>query len=166
MRVAVSPASRRRSGLEIGREVMLNEALNIVAVKGYEKVGEVVLVKEVLDDDRVLVVAHADEERVVPPRRASLHRAEHIRVGDALTARAQVSGFVFERIPKAEVAGPGARGGARHLLRGHRRAWPARSRQIRDAVELPYLHPELFASTSSSRPRASCSTARPGAARP
>ena len=43
---------------------MLNEALNVVATCGYERVGEVVIVKELLGDDRVLVVAHADEERV------------------------------------------------------------------------------------------------------
>ncbi len=81
MRVAVGAALEAQ--VVPGREVMLNEALNIVAVKGYEKVGEVVLVKEILDDDRVLVVAHADEERVC--RRAETLRGEHIRVGDALT---------------------------------------------------------------------------------
>ena len=63
MRVAVAP-SLAANEVTPGREVMLNEALNVVAVKGFEKVGEVVLVKEVLDDDRLLVVAHADEERV------------------------------------------------------------------------------------------------------
>ena len=138
MRVAVGAAIE--SQVLPGREVMLNEALNVVAVKGYEKVGEVVLVKEVLDDDRVLVVAHADEERVC--RRAETLRGEHIRVGDALTIDPR-SGFVFERVPKAEgqdlvleevpdIAYEDIGG-----LAGQIEA-------IRDAVELPYLHPELY----------------------
>src|SRR6478672_4275057 len=64
MRVAVSPAVDPGE-LSAGREVMLNEALNVVATCGFERVGEVVMIKELLGDDRILVVAHADEERVV-----------------------------------------------------------------------------------------------------
>ena len=63
MRVAVSPAVDP-ADLSAGREVMLNEALNVVATCGYERIGEVVMIKELLDDDRVLVVAHADERAV------------------------------------------------------------------------------------------------------
>ena len=45
---------------------MLNEALNVVIAQGYETVGEVVMLKEILEDgDRALVISHADEERVV-----------------------------------------------------------------------------------------------------
>ena len=80
---------------------MLNEALNVVAARGYERVGEVVIVKELLGDDRVLVVAHADEERVC--RIADVaSRASRMRVGDALMLDPR-SSFVYERIPKAEV---------------------------------------------------------------
>ncbi|MGV1008792.1 MAG: proteasome ATPase, partial [Dermatophilaceae bacterium] len=99
MRVAVSPAIEPGS-LGAGREVMLNEALNVVAVCGFEKVGEVVMVKEILEDDRILVVAHADEERVC--RRAEQLVGEPVRVGDSLTLDPR-SGFVFERVPMAEV---------------------------------------------------------------
>src|SRR3954447_20884618 len=63
MRVAVSP-SVEVSELGLGREVMLNEALNVVSVHGFERVGEVVTVKDKLDDQRVVVVTHGDEERV------------------------------------------------------------------------------------------------------
>ncbi len=63
MHVAVSP-SVEPADLVPGREVMLNEAMNVVAAHGYEITGEVVTCKEVLDDGRVLVVAQADEERV------------------------------------------------------------------------------------------------------
>lgn len=64
MHVAVSPALDADS-LQAGREVMLNEAMNVVAVHGYETVGEIVLCKEVLEDGRVLV-AQADEEACLP----------------------------------------------------------------------------------------------------
>ncbi len=139
MRVAVSPSVTDEE-LVAGREVMLNEALNIVAVRGYERVGEIVLVKEVLEDDRVLVVAHADEERVC--RRAASLIGQPIRVGDALTVDPR-SGFVYERIPKAEVQDLVLEevpdidyediGGLSRQIEA-----------IRDAVELPYLHPELY----------------------
>jgi proteasome-associated ATPase len=131
MRVAVSP-SVDPSELSAGREVMLNEALNVVATCGFERIGEIVMLKELLGDDRVLVVAHADEERVC--RMAESLDGEPIRVGDALLLDSR-SGFVYERIPKAEVEDIDYSdiGG----LAGQIEA-------IRDAVELPYLHPDLF----------------------
>ncbi|MBM6399624.1 proteasome ATPase [Phycicoccus sonneratiae] len=139
MHVAVSP-SIEATDLAPGREVMLNEAMNVVAAHGFETVGEVVLCKELLDDGRVLVVAQADEERVC--RVAASLDGERIRAGDALLLEPR-SGFVFERIPKAEVAdlvleevpdiGYEDIGG----LSGQIEA-------IRDAVELPYLHADLY----------------------
>ena len=119
---------------------MLNEALNVVATCGFERVGEVVMVKEILDDDRILVVAHADEERVC--RRADSLEGQLVRVGDALMLDPR-SGFVYERIPKAEVQDlvleevPDI---AYEDIGG----LSGQIEQIRDAVELPYLHPELF----------------------
>ncbi len=139
MRVAVSPAIDEGT-LGVGREVMLNEALNVVAVCGFEKVGEVVMVKEILEDDRILVVAHADEERVC--RRAEQLVGELVRVGDSLTLDPR-SGFVFERVPLAEVQDlvleevPDIDYEDIGGLSGQIEA-------IRDAVELPYLHPELY----------------------
>ncbi|MDQ3416574.1 MAG: proteasome ATPase, partial [Actinomycetota bacterium] len=65
MRVTVSPTVELDE-LQRGQEVMLNEALNVVAAQRFENVGEVVMLKEVLADrDRVLVIGNADEERVV-----------------------------------------------------------------------------------------------------
>ncbi|MGZ4750028.1 MAG: proteasome ATPase [Oryzihumus sp.] len=139
MRVAVSPAVDPAE-LSAGREVMLNEALNVVATCGFERVGEVVMIKELLGDDRILVVAHADEERVV--RMAESLEGEPIRVGDALMLDTR-SGFVYERIPKAEVEDlvleevPDIDYDDIGGLAGQ-------IEQIRDAVELPYLHPDLF----------------------
>jgi len=140
MRVAVSPGLAADE-LQVGREVMLNEAMNIVAVHRFEVTGEVVLVKELLDEGRVLVVAHADEERVC--RLAQPLLDVKIRVGDAVLLEPK-SGFVFERIPKSEVADlvleevPDLSYEDIGGLKGQ-------IETIRDSVELPYLHPHLYA---------------------
>ena len=139
MRVAVSPTVEEGT-LQPGREVLLNEAMNIVAVTGYESIGEIVTVKDLLDDTRILVVAHTDEERVC--RRAASLDGQTVRVGDSLLLDGR-SGFVYERIPKAEVADlvleevPDIQYEDIGGLAGQ-------IEQIRDAVELPYLHKELF----------------------
>ncbi len=141
MRVAVSPTVDPAT-LNPGREVMLNEALNVVATCGFERVGEVVTVKDVLDDDRILVVAHGDEERIVRRAESLEVQGETVRVGDALMLDTR-SGFVYERIPKAEVQDlvleevPDI---AYEDIGG----LAGQIEQIRDAVELPYLHPDLF----------------------
>ncbi|NYJ74628.1 MULTISPECIES: proteasome ATPase [Allobranchiibius] len=139
MRVAVSPTVEPEV-LQPGREVLLNEAMNIVAVTGYESIGELVTVKDLLDDTRILVVAHTDEERVC--RRAASLDGQTVRAGDSLLLDSR-SGFVYERIPKAEVADlvleevPDIQYEDIGGLAGQ-------IEQIRDAVELPYLHKELF----------------------
>ncbi|WP_018156121.1 proteasome ATPase [Demetria terragena] len=139
MRVAVSP-NVEAGELAPGREVMLNEALNIVATAGFEQVGELVMAKELLGTGRVLVMSHADEERVC--RIADSLAGETIRVGDSLMLDSR-SGFVFERIPKAEVADlvleevPDISYEDIGGLTGQ-------IEQIRDAVELPYLHADLY----------------------
>src|SRR6478736_6605680 len=82
LRVSVSPAVDL-DGLVRGQEVMLNEALNVVAALDFEQVGEVVMLKELMaDGERALVIANADEERVV--RLAEPLKAETIRAGDSL----------------------------------------------------------------------------------
>ncbi len=140
LRVNVSPNVDSEE-LERGQEVMLNEALNVVAALEFEEVGEVVMLKEILADrDRALVIANADEERVV--RIAAPLREEKLRAGDSVLLDTR-SNYIYERIPKTEVeelvleevpdidyANIGG------LMR--------QIEQIRDAIELPYLHPELF----------------------
>ena len=139
MRVAISPSVDQQE-LGLGREVMLNEALNVVSVHGYERVGEVVTVKERLDDERVVVVTHGDEERVC--RIATPLLGEHFRVGDSLTLDPR-SNFVHEVVPKLEVEElvleevPDVDYEDIGGLAGQ-------IEQIRDAVELPFLHPELY----------------------
>ncbi len=140
MRVSVSPGVEL-DDLRPGQEVVLNEALNVVIAQGYESVGEVVMLKEILEDgDRALVISHADEERIA--RLAEPLRGQTLRAGDSLLLEPR-SGYVFERIPKAEVEelileevpdmSYGEIGGLGPQIE-----------QIRDAIELPYLHADLF----------------------
>src|SRR3954452_22653038 len=139
MHVGASP-SLDVGTLRPGQEVMLNEALTVVEAGGDEEVGELVTVKELLGTDRALVVGRGDEERVV--RFAGQVRDAHVRIGDALTIDSR-SGFVFEVIPRAEVEELVLEevpdidyediGGLGPQIE-----------TIRDAVELPFLHPELF----------------------
>jgi proteasome-associated ATPase len=140
MRVSVSPAIDLDT-LRPGQEVVLNEALNVVIAQGYETVGEVVMLKEILEGgDRALVISHADEERVA--RLAEPLRHVTLRGGDSLLLEPR-SGYVYERIPKAEVEElileevPDITYDEIGGLAGQ-------IEQIRDAIELPYLHADLF----------------------
>jgi proteasome-associated ATPase len=140
LRVNVSP-SVDLDHLFRGQEVMLNEALNVVAALDYEQVGEVVMFKELLaDGDRALVIANADEERVV--RLAEPLRTDTIRAGDSLLLDSR-AGYVYEKVPKSEVEElvleevPDIDYSSIGGLKGQ-------IETIQDAVELPYLHPELF----------------------
>src|SRR5690606_29897159 len=94
LRVGVAP-SVEADELPPVPEVQLNEAMTAVAAGAYEPVGELVTVKEVLDEDRVLAVGRADEERVL--RLAGPLAQTGVRVGDALTVDTR-TGFTFERI--------------------------------------------------------------------
>jgi len=140
LRVAVSP-SIEIDELRRGQEVLLNDALNIVDAFGFERVGEVVTYKEVLDGgDRALVISHADEERIVFLAETLINAP--LRAGDSLMIEPR-SGYAYERIPKSEVEElvleevPDVDyldiGGLDRQIE-----------QIRDAVELPFLHAELF----------------------
>ncbi len=140
LRVSLSPAVAAED-LRRGQEVLLNEAMNIVAALSFETVGEVCTLKEVLaDGERALVQGHTDEEKVV--RLADPLRDEPLRVGEALLVEPR-SSWAYERVPRAEVEElvleevPDIDYSRIGGLRGQ-------IEQIRDAVELPYLHPELF----------------------
>jgi proteasome-associated ATPase len=140
LRVTVSPAIEIGE-LRRGQEVMLNEAMNIVELRDFERQGDVVLLKEILEGgDRALVIGHTDEERVVMLADTLVKTA--IRAGDSLLVESR-SGWAYERIPKSEVEelvleevpdiGYADIGGLGNQIE-----------QIRDAVELPFLHKELF----------------------
>ncbi len=140
LRVAVSPDIDVQS-LRRGQEVMLNEALNVVKALAFEQQGDVVMLKELLPGGRALVIGHTDEERVVMLADTLLD--EPVKAGDSLLLESR-SGYVYERIPKSEVEElvleevPDIDYSDIGGLAGQ-------IEQIRDAVELPFLHKDLFA---------------------
>jgi proteasome-associated ATPase len=152
MRVAVSPAVETET-LQSGQTVRLNEALTVVEALDFERIGEVCGLREVLAEPtadglagRALVVGHADEERVVwlaaPLFDTSNPDLVALKPGDSLLVDTK-AGYAYERVPKAEVEDlvleevPDVDysdiGGLFRQIE-----------QIRDAVELPFLHAELF----------------------
>jgi len=140
LRVSLSPTIEAAE-LRRGQEVMLNEALNVIAAREFERAGDVVLLKEVLEGgDRALVTGHTDEERVVMLADPLL--AGPLRAGDSLLVESR-SGWAYERVPKSEVEElvleevPDISYEQIGGLRGQ-------IESIQDAVELPFLHKDLF----------------------
>ncbi|BBX11002.1 proteasome-associated ATPase [Mycobacterium novum] len=157
MRLNISPNIEVVT-LKKGQTVRLNEALTVVEATTFEAVGEISTLREVLaDGHRALVVGHADEERIVwlaeplvaadlpernPDSDSDDRRPRKLRPGDSLLVDTK-AGYAFERIPKAEVedlvleevpdVSYGDIGGLGRQIE-----------QIRDAVELPFLHKELY----------------------
>ncbi|MFI9532275.1 proteasome ATPase [Nocardia fusca] len=154
MRLTCSP-NIDTATLAYGQTVRLNEALTVVEAGMFDAIGEIGTLREILDGGRrALVVGHADEERVVWLSGPLSRLAEaddlddpdspirKLRPGDSLLVDTK-AGFAFERIPKAEVedlvleevpdVGYEDIGGLGRQIE-----------QIRDAVELPFLHKDLF----------------------
>ncbi len=148
MKVSLHP-SIKRTELRKGREVVLNEALNVIEVKEFESQGEVVRLKDVLEGGRALVTLHFDEEKVADLGDPLL--AERLSVGDHLLYDAR-SGYVIEKLPKSE---------AEELVLeevpdvdyAHIGGLQKELEQVRDAVELPFLHPQVFAEYQLSAPK-------------
>ena len=148
MKVSVHPSIKGNT-LRKGQEVVLNEALNVIEVKGFDMQGEVVRLKDVLEGNRALVTLHFDEEKVAELGDPLL--VERLSVGDHLLYDPR-SGYVIEKLPKSEAEelvleevpdiGYEHIGGLQHELE-----------QVRDAVELPFLHPALFLEYKLSAPK-------------
>ncbi len=128
--------------LEIGSEVVLNESFNVILARSPEITGEVVTIKEVLEDGvRALVVGRADEERIC--ELADSVRGIHLRTGDTMRLDHRTN-LLLEKLPRPEVEDllleevPDISyediGGLDEQIE-----------QIADAVELPFLHADLFA---------------------
>ncbi|HEY5700270.1 MAG TPA: proteasome ATPase [Acidimicrobiales bacterium] len=140
MRVSVHPELSAED-LVRGCEVVLNESLNVVLTRSGEVTGEVVIIKEVMDERRALIVGRADEERVVDLADALV--GQRLRSGDHALMDTR-SGLLLERLPRPEVEElvleevPDVAyddvGGLDDQIE-----------QITDAVELPFVHHELFA---------------------
>jgi proteasome-associated ATPase len=148
MKVSVHPSINGKA-MRKGQEVVLNEALNVIEVKGFDIQGEVVRLKDVLEGNRALVTLHFDEEKVAELGDPLL--AERLSVGDHLLYDPR-SGYVVEKLPRSEAEElvleevPDVDyehiGGLQHELE-----------QVRDAVELPFLHPTLFSEYKLSAPK-------------
>ncbi len=140
-RVVISPEVEAES-LVPGQEVMLNDTLNVVSACEFERVGEIVMFKEFLPPgDRALVLGHTDEERVV--RLAEPLIGSVIRAGDSLLLDSR-AGYVYERIPKSEVEELVLEE-VPDIAYTDIGGLASQIEQIRDAVELPYLHADLYA---------------------
>jgi proteasome-associated ATPase len=140
MRVALHP-ELTDVNLKRGQEVVLNESLNVVLARGSEVSGEVVTMKEVLEDGRrAIIVGRADEERVVELAETLLY--DRLRAGDSLLMDSR-TGLLLEKLPRPEVEElileevPDISyedvGGLDTQIEA-----------ITDAVELPFLHRDLF----------------------
>ena len=148
LRVNVEPTIEIKA-LEMGQEVLLNEAFNVIDARAFEVGGDVVIIKEVLGDDRLVVLGRADEERVVEIA-APLH-GEFLRVGDHVRLESR-TGLVFERLVRPEVEElvleevPEVTyediGGLVEQIE-----------IIQDAVELPYVHKARFEDYNLAAPK-------------
>lgn len=128
------------SVLRKGQEVVLNEALNVIEIRGFDVQGEVVHLKDRLAVDRAVITLHGDEERV--SEIAGHLRNEKLSVGDVLLFDSR-SGLLLEKLPKSEVeevcleevpdVAYSDIGGLKKQIE-----------IIMDAIELPLIHPELF----------------------
>ncbi|MBV9936063.1 MAG: proteasome ATPase, partial [Actinobacteria bacterium] len=140
MRVALHPEIDLGE-LQRGHEVVLNESLNVVLARSAELSGEVVTLKEVLEDKkRALIVGRADEERVVELAESLV--GEKLRAGDTMLMdsrtgllleklpRPEVEELVLEEVPDISYADVGG--------------LDTQIEAITDAVELPFVHRELF----------------------
>ena len=141
MRVALHPAIEPDS-LRRGHEVVLNESLNVVLARTFEQSGEVVTIQEILEDGRrALVVGRADEEHVAEFADALVDA--RLRAGDSVLMdprslllleklpRPEIEEVVLEEVPDITYADIGG--------------LDEQIEALTDAVELPYLHRELFA---------------------
>jgi proteasome-associated ATPase len=140
MRVSLHPALES-SELHRGQEVVLNESLNVVLARGSDLSGEVVTMKELLEDQhRAIVVARADEERVVELADSLL--GEKLRSGDSLLMDAR-SGLLLEKLPRPEVEDLVLEE-VPDISYDDVGGLDSQIEQITDAVELPFLYRELF----------------------
>ena len=132
--------SIKPTDLKPGQELILNEGLNVVEAAGYEIQGEVVILKELMEDHRAVVTQRADEDKVGIV--AEPLRSIKLKVGDHILMDSK-SGYLLEKLPKSEVEDLTLEevpdisyediGGLSDQLES-----------IKDAVELPYLYADYY----------------------
>jgi len=138
-----------RAALRVGQEVLVNDGLHIVGVGTFEDRGELMKIAEILDDGRVLVAGRSDEERIVHlaspvmdgPLRVGDTVLVDIRSGTALerVSRSEMDRLVLEEVPDVDYSAIGGLG--------------PQIDAIRDAIELPYLHADLYEEYSLRSPK-------------
>jgi proteasome-associated ATPase len=126
--------------LKPGQELVLNEGLNVVEAAGYEIQGDVVILKEMLEEGRAVVTLRADEDKVGIV--ADPLRSVKLKVGDHILMDGK-SGYLLEKLPKSEVEDLALEevpdinyediGGLTTQIEA-----------IKDAVELPYLYADYY----------------------
>lgn len=138
VRVAVSPDVDDL--LLAGQEVVLNDSLNIVMARGFDTTGELASVRELLGDSRAMITGRADEERVVEICESL--RGKRLKAGDSVLIdprsnmileklpRPGVEDLVLEEVPDVSYADIGG--------------LDEQIEQITDAIELPFVHADLF----------------------
>ncbi len=141
MRVGLHPEIDH-DGLPRGAEVVLNDSFNVVLARTPEITGEVVTIKEILEDGvRALIVGRADEERVC--ELADALRGVHLRSGDSMRLDSRTN-MLLEKLPRPEVEDllleevP-------DISYDDIGGLDSQIEQIADAVELPFLYADLFA---------------------
>jgi len=147
-RVNIDPALKGQT-LAVGQEVIVNSGMNVVAIKGAERHGDVVKIKERIEDELAIVSLRTDEERVV--RIAESLKEETLKTGDNVLLNHTTS-MLMEKLPKREVEdllleevpdiGYTDIGGLDTQIEA-----------IRDAIELPYLYPKEYEEFNLSPPK-------------
>ncbi len=139
VKVNLHPSIGKES-IKPGQELVLNEGLNVIETAGYEIQGEVVIMKEALDEARAVVTVRADEEKVAVI--ADPLRPIKLKVGDHLLMDAK-SGYLLEKLPKSEVEDL-ALEEVPDIQYEDIGGLTSQIEAIRDAVELPYLYADYY----------------------
>jgi proteasome-associated ATPase len=148
MRVNAHPNIRTDELME-GQLVVLNEAFNVVDATDFDPRGEVVTVSDTLDDGRVIVLGHADEQRVITLSQPM--RREKFKAGDCLLVNPR-TGFGVERLPKSAV-GQVVLEEVPDVTYEDIGGLGDQIEVLRDAIELPYLHADAFKEYDLSPPK-------------
>ena len=148
LKVNVHPKINAKE-LRQGQLVILNEAYNVIEVAGYEVKGEVVHIKDFVDENRAIVIGRADEEMVV--QLSEPLKRDSMKVGDNVMLDPR-SGYAVERLPKSdveEVVLEEVPNVTYHDIGG----LGVQIEALRDAIELPYLYPDEFREHRLSPPK-------------
>src|ERR1700704_6078010 len=100
LKVKLHPSLKAES-LKPGQELVLNEGLNVVEAAGYEIQGDVVILKELLEEGRAVVTLRADEDKVGIV--ADPFPSIKLKVGDHILMDGK-SGYLLEKLPQSAVA--------------------------------------------------------------